>query len=455
MFTTKQNASPAWDKAPAIMSKLPPHYPVLSAAELLKGKNYEQTLAQLKNLAFVPDSIFDAFYLKAIHQYVEFVQGLPATQMDSFNYHGGLLELGLKRALQTLAWYRREYPIRYPTPEKTPVRQAIWSYALFTAGLMYGIGQIVATYWVMICDVHGHPQQRWNCVKGGMKAQGDFYRYSFETTRRDELASRSTLVLAMDILPKDGIGWIATDAEIFSAWLSILLNDEKHSGLFAKCIFPIDAELGQQPNLDAGLLIGEIIQQYELEEENQEKNARLLQDEKTKDNFKRAADDNAKQANFTKSGMFIAGKESSPIETAATNIAIDKVFISWLREKHIRQRGAGGQLLFVTPQGLLINYELVRLFSQEHAQLGSPESIFNKLQHSRLATGLAYQKTSNNLLAQTQQGSHSMLVFDLTILGRKFAEINHSLEFTMASAVFPAIESAVINTASPTPSPKR
>ncbi|MFN7097026.1 MAG: TraI domain-containing protein [Gammaproteobacteria bacterium] len=452
MFTTKVASSPAWDKVTSIMSKLPPHYPVLTPVQLLKGKNYPQTLSQIKNLAFVPETVFDDLYLKAIHEYAEFVQGLPATQVDHYNYHGGLLELGIKRALQTLAWYRREYPVRHPTPEQMPVRQAIWSYALFTAGLMYGIGQIVATYWVMMCEQNGHPTQRWNPVKGYMQDQGEFYRYSFETTRRDDMAARSTLVLALETLPQEGVSWIATDAEIFNAWLAILLNDEKHSGLFAKCILPLEAELEQQPNLEAGFLIGDLIQQYEIGEDKEEKKKLNLAQDKEDVPEKASFNEETEVPNshFTKSVMVIQGKDITSAEISGSLGAPEfgEFFINWLRQfgqKYGRERGgvALSQLFITAPQGLLIGQDILKQFVEQNPKHGSVSDVYNKLKESPYVLAEVHKQATSGLTAQASTSQSNLnLALDPTTVSRKvLGSINHSLPLTVKNApVYPASE---------------
>ncbi|NNM58874.1 MAG: hypothetical protein HKM04_03580 [Legionellales bacterium] len=450
MFTTHTQAPATAEKVATIMSKLPPHYPVLNAKGLLKGKKLAEMLEQLQVLAFVPDEIFESLYLKAVNDYAEFVQGLPATQVNNFNYHGGLLELGIKRGLQTLARYRKEHPIRFPTPDQVPVRQALWSYGLFTAGLMYGIGQIIATYWVMLCELTGIPQERWNPVKGKMSGQGQFYRYSFEMTRRDELAARSSLVLALDILPRAGVSWLATDAEIFSAWLAILLDDEKHSGLFAKFVLPTQAELEQQPNEDAGLLIGDLIEQYEIDQNKTDKKPEhKIENVRAFDNIsnKEQPPMNQAQPAEKRSGKFISGREIRTEDVIGTSDEIGEFFLNWLRmygHKYGRIRGAAGlsQLLITTPHGLLISHDLLEKFSQENPQYGTVNDIIKQLKNSAFVLGQAYQQASNAMIARSQQNNWSFLI-DPTAFSRKIVgSVNDMVLNIVGGSAYPAQQAA-------------
>lgn len=448
MFTTPTQSPAATEKVATIMSKLPPHYPVLNAKKLLKGEKFAEMLEQLKILAFVPDDVFEDIYLKAITDYAEFVQGLPATQVNQFNYHGGLLELGIKRALQTLARYRREHPIRYPTPEQVPLRQALWSYGLFSAGLMYGVGQIVATYWVMLCELTGVPTERWNPVRGKMSGQGLYYRYSFEMTRRDELASRSSLVLALDNLPREGVSWLATDAEIFSAWLSFLLDDEKHSGLFAKFVLPTQAELEQLPNEDAGLIIGDLIEQYEIDQNKTDKQpARQNENARSFDNISDKEQPNVNQSQPNRGGVFISGKEITAADVTGTSDEIGEYFINWLRmygHKYGRLKGAAGlsQLFITSPHGLLINHEMLEKFSQENLQFGSINDVIKALKNSAFILGQAYQQASSSLMAGSQQKSGYLLV-DPTAFSRKIiGSVNDMALNVVGGSVYPASQAA-------------
>lgn len=416
----KVTSAPAWEKATMLAAKLPPHYPVLSAAELLRGKQVKPLITQLQTLAFVPEPIFNEYYLKIIHRYAEFVQGLPATQVENFNYHGGLLELGIRRALQTLAWYRREYPIRQYTPEQVPVRQVIWSYALFTAGLFYGLGQVVATYFVMQCEENGAPIQRWNPVSGPMDPK-DFYRYSFETIRRDDLAARSTPGLALSTMSAEKVGWIAKDIDIYNQWLAILLNDADHAGLFAKLIFPIDAELTQQPNTEAGFIIGENIKHYDLDlAATNDKNkvqvaAAIVPGGADIDRTSNPTD--APVRNLA-SGRPLT---TNDVSAALANGEVGTLFMQWLLQE-LKTKSIHGSQIVLTSAGLYVTMDLAQKFSAANSQFGSAHDVFNALKNSPLTLGLAHKQAASSLVMAA--GNAPGVFMDVTALLKRFHEID-------------------------------
>ena len=384
-----------------IVSKLPRHYSVVSAKKILAGRQYAEILSELKTLAHVPESVFEQIYTTAIEQYAAFVQALPATQIESFNCHGGLLELGVQRALQSLAHYRKEHPVRQLNPENVTKRQAIWSYAVFTAGLLYGIGQIVATYWVMLCELNGQPKRKWNPFSGSMEGQAPCYRYSFETTRRDDLAARSTLALAMQLLPQESIAWIATDRDIFDAWMAILLNDERHSGLVATFILPIHVYLSQEAHQGAlDLLIGDRIDAHDIDDLHEAELSDLLSTE------------TGPTQSLTPGGLFVPNKQNALNALLQADLLSDEklaqFFIHWLRRFAYQQKQEQGtlsvaKLMPTNQEGLLINGNLLKVFIDKNQLKISQHILVQRLLASGFTLGEGLQRSTTGLMGSGRQ----------------------------------------------------
>jgi hypothetical protein len=218
------------------LKKLPSHFPIREPATLLEYRNIAPYVAQMPKIVNAPKEYYDALYKAPLLGLANFVQGLPASKINQFSHYGGLLELGCRRALKTLQHYRQEYPITNIKPENMPPRLALWTYALFTAGLFYGIGEVIATYWVGVCDDQGKHSIHWEPFKGPMSQLGTHYLYCFESINRDQLAARSTPLVAKHLLPIQGYNWIASDKEIFSYWLALLQNDDRGAGVLAKMV---------------------------------------------------------------------------------------------------------------------------------------------------------------------------------------------------------------------------
>jgi hypothetical protein len=227
--------------------RLPMLLPIQSSKRLLQNSKITHILPQLQQIVYTTDAQYQNLYLNSLENFAEFVQQLPSRRNFHFNHTGGMLLLGLLRAFQTVRLYREQTPIKSYARDKVPSNIALWSYALYTAALFLGIGEIYATYWVSLCDAHGEFKQRWQPKTGSMtQYDASHYRYSFEQETRDTIAQLDTLVVAEKLLPKEGLEWIASDKYVYELWSAILTGDNGRAGPFAGFILPTEDILLEQ-----------------------------------------------------------------------------------------------------------------------------------------------------------------------------------------------------------------
>ncbi len=224
--------------------RLPMLLPIQSSKRLLQNPKVTHVLPQLQHLVYTTEERYQNLYLKSLENFAEFVQQLPSRRNFHFNHTNGTLLLGLLRAFQTMRLYREQNPIKSYARDKVPANIALWSYALYTAALFLGVGEIYATYWVSLCDAHGEFKQRWQPKSGPMtQYDASHYRYSFEQETRDAIANLDTLVVAEKLLPKEGLAWIASDKYVYELWSAILTGNHGHAGPFAGLILPSEEAL--------------------------------------------------------------------------------------------------------------------------------------------------------------------------------------------------------------------
>lgn len=227
--------------------RLPMLLPIESSKRLLQNPKITHVLPQLQQIVYTTDAQYQDLYLKSLENFIEFVQQLPSRRNFHFNHVGGMSLLGLLRAFQTVRLYREQTPIKSYARDKVPANIALWSYALYTAALFLGVGEIYATYWVSLCDAHGEFKQRWQPKTGPMtQYEASHYRYSFEQETRDAIAHLDTLVVAEKLLPKEGLDWIASDKYVYELWSAILTGDNGRAGPFAGFILPTEDILLEQ-----------------------------------------------------------------------------------------------------------------------------------------------------------------------------------------------------------------
>ncbi|MBB71215.1 MAG: hypothetical protein CMF50_02300 [Legionellales bacterium] len=387
----------------------PSHFPVLSSKQLLTSKRCEYVLKRFPAIINAPKEHYEELYLDAIHHFADFVQGLPAVRIAPYNYHGGMLDLGLERAYVTLLNYRKEFPIKGIKPEDMPPSLARWTYALFTAGMLYGIGQIAATYWVTVCDEHGKDGTRWQPIVCPMGRLNTHYRYGFETINRDPIASRATLMISKMILPDAGLAWIAEDKDILNYWLAILENDESGSGVFAKIVLPAEWQLLEHPPEALGLLGDtagrEITRKPQTEAEKKHKG--FLGDHEAllaAEAQEHLAAEEAK-AGHGELPPGAALREVRSEDITGAGLEIGEVFLQWLRNGIIGQSisvNRASSKIHVTSAGVMMLYpELFQEFIKQNPQYNTSPQAINKSLDSLGHTA----KTQSNV-QQYLKGQH-------------------------------------------------
>ena len=138
-----------------------------------------------------------------------------------------ILDFGIQTATEALVMHRNAETL-VKTPKLTGQRQALWTYAIYTAGLLNGVRELVRRL-VSLCDHHGRPLEMWLPFEGPMTTlkieHASYYRFSFSQSYWPTVYRQGVLPLIMEhILPEHCIPWLASDSWIFNYWLSYLLS---------------------------------------------------------------------------------------------------------------------------------------------------------------------------------------------------------------------------------------
>jgi integrating conjugative element relaxase (TIGR03760 family) len=223
----------------------PPNFEILAAPKLLSVENRSRLLADLPSLVCVRDRNFNVFYLKAIYNFAEFVQNLPETKSSFYSHEGGLLDHALDRAYRALILTRAYLLPAGALAETVSETEALWIYAVFTASLLLDVGKVPVRFTVHLCNQKGETLTQWRPYDGSMLNVENVsrYRYEFEVERNDRLRRLSTLILACDLLPKEGFAWLSSNKEILEAWLALFDEDQSGGGLLLQIIPLVDAQL--------------------------------------------------------------------------------------------------------------------------------------------------------------------------------------------------------------------
>jgi integrating conjugative element relaxase (TIGR03760 family) len=227
---------------PAIPPTLPPGaLPILSARDLLRARR--EAVHRIEELAGTTGPHFERYYLSDLARFAAWAQQLPASEAHHHAYPGGLLDHGLEVAVAALR-LRRGYllPPGAP-PEEAVLKKDLWTYAVFTLALLHDAAKPAVD---QIVTVHGadHTSWPWTPWTGSLgddpRAIG--YEVAFRRQRDYQAHQQASLLLASRLLAPEGLAWLASDPEVFGAWLAYAAGDTGQAGVFADLLAKADRE---------------------------------------------------------------------------------------------------------------------------------------------------------------------------------------------------------------------
>ncbi|WP_050798789.1 MobH family relaxase [endosymbiont of Riftia pachyptila] len=212
--------------------------PVLDAGTLLRP--HRSQLAAIRQLVGVPRAHWKAFYATVFEAYAGFVQQLPASEAHHHAGPGGMLVHGLEVVREALKLRRGRLLPPGATAEELAARQDLWTYATATGALLHDLGKPVTDQRVRLYDRQGRELGPWDPWAGPLPAVAGWYRVEFVRERRYRFHERVPPLLVRFILPQRGLSWLASDPEVFAAWLATLSGGTDQAGVLGELVHRAD-----------------------------------------------------------------------------------------------------------------------------------------------------------------------------------------------------------------------
>lgn len=207
---------------------------------LLAGDKRQMLVAKIKTLSDLEDSdAYEALWLNLIHSMATFYQSLPDANNAFYTKACGLIENALNRAEAALSLLQDH--LLKEDSEKCSEIQQLWQYALFSAALLQGIGKVYVDYQIDLYDNSGDFYQTYNAFTGPMVQKSAFYLHQFLKGTDPDLGRSLHCILAHALMPAAGFQWLASNKEVFAAWLSLLQEDNENAGILGTLLTRADA----------------------------------------------------------------------------------------------------------------------------------------------------------------------------------------------------------------------
>ena len=163
--------------------------PVLNLDMLIERTGTKSLVDVLRTKLGFPPEVFDATVRPVIAGFAEFVQLLPASESHHHAQLGGLFTHAVEVVNLALDLRRGQILPRGAPPEAIGEQVHRWTYAVFVAALLHGVGKPIADLRVVMRKGPAACEP-WSPLAGSMFARGaTSYRVEFTepTSRHDEL----------------------------------------------------------------------------------------------------------------------------------------------------------------------------------------------------------------------------------------------------------------------------
>lgn len=211
---------------------------MLPPAQFLEDTKRQELIAKIiKNSALEP-ARFESLCLTLINHLINHCQRLPETSNSYYSSPGGIVDYALNRTEAALSLFR-DYVIQEGT-EPTE-EQKLWIYALFSAGILQGIGKLQIDYRVDLFDNNGQLLKQWSPLVESMASVGSHYLFEFLPEGEENLRRRLNILLGRLLMPSSGFAWIISNPEVLAIWLALLNEDARSAGTLGAILVRADA----------------------------------------------------------------------------------------------------------------------------------------------------------------------------------------------------------------------
>ena len=205
---------------------------------LAEGKRSD-LVQNIRDLCELDEVRFENMCLNLIQKVIDHCQQMPETLNSYYALPGGLIDHALNRTQAALSLFRQF--VVQDTGTELSEEQKLWLYALFSAGMLQGIGKLQIDYHVELFDANGHFLKSWSPLVESMSEVGVNYQFKFQPEGDHDLRCRLTLLIARLLMPAAGFSWIISNPEVLAVWLALLSEDPHGSRTLGAFLVRADA----------------------------------------------------------------------------------------------------------------------------------------------------------------------------------------------------------------------
>ncbi len=211
---------------------------ILAPSILLSEGKRPYLIEKINKNCGLESSRFESLCANLLDNLVNHCQQLPETKNSYYSQLGGLVDYALNRTEAALELFRH-----YIISEENELseEQKLWIYALFSAGVLQGLGKLQIDYLVDLYDVNGQRLKQWSPLIENMVSVGSHYYFEFLEEGEEDFRRRLNLLIAKQLMPASGFNWIISNPQILAIWLALLNEDLMSAGTLGAILIRADA----------------------------------------------------------------------------------------------------------------------------------------------------------------------------------------------------------------------
>jgi hypothetical protein len=246
--------------------------PCLKGAAVMAQPALKEYGVLLRQLISAPSDVYAELYLSTLHAFAELCQSMPS---DANPQAYGFIDQQLRILIAALKLRRGDMLPSNSDSESIAEQEPLWTYALFSAGLLWQLSHIQQHYSVDLYKHKGEKLGSWHPVAGSLSEENTYYQLLQKPPAFALEQTQFQILMAGKIMPTVGLRWLAEHQPIFKIWWEVITDQAQpdnilwslldtavqHMNLATKKSQPDPVDSSAQNNTTLANNGGQIIQQ--------------------------------------------------------------------------------------------------------------------------------------------------------------------------------------------------
>jgi len=198
-------------------------FPCQSGHEVIQ-QGGTQLAQEIRNLISAPSGIYQSTYEKTLYNFAEICQSMPYAENGSLY---SLLQRQLNICIAALRLRQGKLLPENAEPENMAKEEPQYSYAIFTAGLLYGLDKIQHNRKIKFYNAKKEACREWHPLNISLYAEDRWFDVQWISCEKSEILPRAVFncIIAMTIIPPKIMQWMSANTKLVPLWWNAMTSE--------------------------------------------------------------------------------------------------------------------------------------------------------------------------------------------------------------------------------------